>query len=54
MERLLDLLARGSLSNAQEIASLLKVELGEKSDPELENASLQPYLEPLGRIFNRR
>jgi hypothetical protein len=54
MERLFDLLARGSLSNAQEIACLLKGELGEKFDPELENASLQPYLEPLGQIFNRR
>jgi hypothetical protein len=54
MERLFDLLARGSLSNAQEIASLLKGELGEKFDPELENPSLQPYLEPLGQIFNRR
>jgi hypothetical protein len=54
MERLFDLLARGSLSNAQEIACLLKGELGEKFDPELENVSLQPYLEPLGQIFNRR
>jgi hypothetical protein len=52
MERLSDLLARGSLSDAQEIAGLLNVELGDQFEPE--NASLQPYLELLGQTTNRR
>jgi hypothetical protein len=33
MERLSDLLAEGKLSNAQEIASLLRVDLGEQAEP---------------------
>jgi hypothetical protein len=40
MERLSDLLAQGKLSNAREIASLLKVELGEQADPIPENCAV--------------
>ena len=53
MERLSDLLAQGRLSNAREIARLLRVELGKQGDPILKAESLQAYLGLLGQITNR-
>jgi len=53
MERLSDLLAQGQLSNALEIASLLKVELGERTDPIPMNDYSRSYFELLGRMTNQ-
>ena len=52
MERLSDLLGQGRLSNAREIARLLR-ELGKQGDPILKAESLQSYLGLLGQITNR-
>jgi hypothetical protein len=54
MERLSDLFAQGQLSNAQEIASLLKVELGEPNGPVLMNDYSRSYFELLGQMTNQR
>jgi hypothetical protein len=53
MERLSDLLAQGRLSNAREIARLLRVELDKQGDPIPKAESLQSYLGLLGQITNR-
>jgi hypothetical protein len=53
MERLSDLLAQGRLSNAREIARLLRVELGKQGDTIPKAESLQSYLGLLGQITNR-
>jgi hypothetical protein len=50
MERLSDLLARGTLNNAREIASLLRIELGERGDDAIpKTKSLQSLLGPFGQ-----
>jgi hypothetical protein len=51
MERLSDLLAQGTLNNAQEIARLLKFELGEQSNSVPKNESLQSLLRPYGQDY---
>jgi hypothetical protein len=53
MERLSDLLAQGTLSNAREIARLLRVELGKQGGPIPKNESLQSYLRLLGQMTSR-
>ena len=53
MERLSGLLAQGKLSNAREIARLLRVELGDRRDIAAKQDSLVPYLELLGQITSR-
>jgi hypothetical protein len=53
MERLSDLLAQGRLSNAREIARLLRVELGEQGGPISKGESRQSYLGLLGRLTDR-
>ena len=52
MERLSDLLAKGDMDNAPEIAKLLKEEFGERPD-DLEEASLQPYWQLLDLLTSR-
>lgn len=47
MARLSDLLERGSLSNAPEIANLVQVELGEPADLVPKDETLQSYFELL-------
>jgi hypothetical protein len=49
IDRLSDLFAQGSLSNAREIAGLLRAELGEQHYSKSKTESLQPYL-VLGRL----
>ncbi len=57
IDRIADLLAEGSLKNAQEIARLLTIELGEQRDIHkghtVRGQSLQPYLNLLGTIVGR-
>jgi len=48
MKRLSDLLAQGRLSNAEEIVGLLRVELGDRREPQ--DNYLQPYLELIARL----
>jgi len=52
MGRLSDLLAQGKLSNAQEIANLVKVELGDQVDLVPEYEGLQSYFELIARLSN--
>lgn len=52
MERLSDLLAKGDMDNAPEIAKLLKEEFGERPD-DLEEVSLQPYWQLLDLLTSR-
>jgi hypothetical protein len=54
MDRLCDLLAQGRLSNAQEIANLVKVELGDQVDLVPEYESSQSYFELIARLSNRQ
>jgi hypothetical protein len=53
MERLSALFAQGTLSNAREIARLLRAELGEASDCTRRNESLQSCLRLLRLITNQ-
>jgi hypothetical protein len=50
MERLSALFAQGTLSNAREIARLVRAELGEAGDSTRRNESLQSYLRLLRLI----
>lgn len=52
IERLSDLLAKGDMDNAPEIAKLLKEEFGERPD-DLEEVSLQPYWQLLDLLTSR-
>lgn len=52
MERLSGLLAKGELSNAEEIAGLLKIELGETPPSAPIDQELQGQLELLWQIAN--
>jgi len=54
IERLSDLLARGDMDNADEIATLLKLELGEQIEPAPECDSLHSYLDMLLQIADPR
>jgi hypothetical protein len=49
MERLSELLARGTLNNAREIARLLRGELGQQGLPMPENESLKSLLALFGQ-----
>ena len=53
MEQLSNLLGQGKLSKAQEIAALLKVELGEPSETLPKNGRLKSFFYSLGRIINQ-
>lgn len=53
MEQLLNLLGQGKLSNAQEIAALLKVELGERREMLPKNGRLKSFFRSLGQITNQ-
>ena len=48
LDRLSDLFAQGQLSNADEIVGLLRVELGERLEPQ--DNYLQPYLDLIARL----
>lgn len=52
IERLSDLLAKGDMDNAPEIAKLLKEEFGERPD-DIEEVSLQPYWQLLDLLTSR-
>jgi hypothetical protein len=52
MERLSDLFSQGKLSNAPEIAKLLKVEIRDRPDGTGKDG-LQPYWKLLDRLLNR-
>lgn len=52
MERLSDLLAKGDMDNAPEIAKLLEEEFGERPD-DLEEVSLQPYWQLFDLLTSR-
>jgi hypothetical protein len=53
MDQLSNLLGQGKLSNAQEIAALLKVELGKRSETLPKNGRLKSFFRSLGQITNQ-